>query len=174
MGATLHRGAGTALHRGARAFHYRGPSRCGAQAPDAQAQQLWPTGPAAPWHVGSSQTRARTRVSCISRQILNHCATREALSIIKISEITHLALLKGRILQLKITGLNNTDIVIQDYISLYSFRALSHTFFCLYNCEDTKFEGGSLSEIIQLIRMKLGLKPRPSIPVPTNFYFFKQ
>ena len=77
-GATLHRGAGTALHRGARAFHYRGPSRCGAQAPDAQAQQLWPTGPAAPWHVGSSQTRARTRVSCISRQILNHCATREA------------------------------------------------------------------------------------------------
>ena len=37
-GATLHCGAGTALHRGARAFHYRGPSRCGAQAPDAQAQ----------------------------------------------------------------------------------------------------------------------------------------
>ena len=28
--------------------------------------------------VGSSQTRARTRVPCISRQILNHCATREA------------------------------------------------------------------------------------------------
>ena len=38
VGTTLHRGAGTALHRGARAFHYRGPSRCGAQAPDAQAQ----------------------------------------------------------------------------------------------------------------------------------------
>ena len=52
--------------------------RCRAQAPDAQAQQLWLTGPAAPWHVGSSQTRARTRVPCISRQILNHCATREA------------------------------------------------------------------------------------------------
>ena len=31
---------------------------CGAQAPDAQAQQLWLTGPAAPRHVGSSQTRA--------------------------------------------------------------------------------------------------------------------
>ena len=29
---------GTALHRSARAFHYRGPSRWGAQAPDAQAQ----------------------------------------------------------------------------------------------------------------------------------------
>ena len=35
------------------------------------------TGPVAPWHVGSSQTRARTRVPCIGRQILNHCATRE-------------------------------------------------------------------------------------------------
>ena len=37
------------------------------------------TGPVAPRHVGSSQTRARTRVPCIGRQILNHCATREAL-----------------------------------------------------------------------------------------------
>ena len=35
-------------------------------------------GPAAPRHVGSSQTRARTRVPCIGRQTLNHCATREA------------------------------------------------------------------------------------------------
>ena len=78
VGATLHRGAGTALHRGARASHHRGPSCCGAQAPDAQAQQLWLTGPAAPRHVGSSQTRARTRVSCISRQTPNHCTTREA------------------------------------------------------------------------------------------------
>ena len=43
-----------------------------------QAQQLWCTGLAAPWHVGSSRTRARTRVPCIGRQILNHCATREA------------------------------------------------------------------------------------------------
>ena len=32
------RQVGATLHRGARAFHYRGPSRCGAQAPDAQAQ----------------------------------------------------------------------------------------------------------------------------------------
>ena len=51
---------------------------CGAQAPDAQAQQLWLGGLVAPRHVGSSQTRARTRVPCIGRQILNHCATREA------------------------------------------------------------------------------------------------
>ena len=33
----------------------------------------------APRHVGPSQTRARTRVPCIGRQTLNHCATREAL-----------------------------------------------------------------------------------------------
>ena len=61
----------------------RGPvtiaaSRCRAQAPDAQAQQLWLTGLVAPRHVGSSQTRARTRVPCIGRQTPNHCATREA------------------------------------------------------------------------------------------------
>ena len=41
------------------------------------------TGLVAPRHVGSSQTRARTRVPCISRQILNHCATREAQKILK-------------------------------------------------------------------------------------------
>ena len=29
---------GATLHRGARASHYRGLSRCGAEAPDAQAQ----------------------------------------------------------------------------------------------------------------------------------------
>ena len=33
----------------------------------------------APWHVGSSWTRAQTHVPCIGRRILNHCATREAL-----------------------------------------------------------------------------------------------
>ena len=33
----------------------------------------------APRHVGSSWTRARTRVPCTGRQILNHCATREVL-----------------------------------------------------------------------------------------------
>ena len=69
---------GATLHRGAQASHYRGLSCWGAQAPDAQAQQLWLTGLVAPRHVGSSQTRARTRVPCIGRQILNHCATREA------------------------------------------------------------------------------------------------
>ena len=42
-----------------------------------QAQESWRTGLAAPWHVGSSWTRARTHVPCIGRQILNHCTTRE-------------------------------------------------------------------------------------------------
>ena len=72
------RRAGSTPHRGARASHRRGLSRCGAQAPDTQAQQLWLTGSAAPQHAGSSQTRARTRVPCTGRQTLNHCATREA------------------------------------------------------------------------------------------------
>ena len=47
-----------------------------------QAWQLWRTGLVAPWHVRSSRTRARTRVPCIGRQILNHCATREAFKFI--------------------------------------------------------------------------------------------
>ena len=72
------RQVGATLHHGARASHHRGLSCCGAQAPDAQTQQLWPTGPVAPRHAGSSQTRARTRIPCIGRQTLNHCATREA------------------------------------------------------------------------------------------------
>ena len=43
-----------------------------------QAQQLWHMDLAAPRHVGSSWTRARTHVPCIGRQILNHCTIREA------------------------------------------------------------------------------------------------
>ena len=77
-GFLLLRQVGATLHHGVRVSHYRGLSCCGAQAPDAQAQQLWLTGLVAPRHEGSSQTRARTRVPCIGRQILNHCATREA------------------------------------------------------------------------------------------------
>ena len=43
----------------------------------AQAQQSWFRGSVAPWHVGSSWIRDRTQVSCIGRQILTHCTTRE-------------------------------------------------------------------------------------------------
>ena len=35
------------------------------------------TGPAAPWHVESSQTRYQTHVPCTGRQILNHWTPRE-------------------------------------------------------------------------------------------------
>ena len=77
-GSLRPRQAGATPHRGARAPHHRGLSCCRAQAPDAQAQQPWPTGPAAPRHAGSSQTRARTCVPCTGRQTLNHCTTREA------------------------------------------------------------------------------------------------
>ena len=42
-------------------------------------QELWRTGLVAPRHVGSSQTRPGTHVSCIGRRILKHCATREVL-----------------------------------------------------------------------------------------------
>ena len=53
-------------------------SRCtGFSSWGAQPQQLWHTGLAAPWHVGSSRTRDRTHVPCIGRRILNHCTTRE-------------------------------------------------------------------------------------------------
>ena len=45
----------------------------------AKAQQLWRTGFIAPQHVGSSRARARTRVPCVGRRILNHCTTREVL-----------------------------------------------------------------------------------------------
>ena len=65
------RRAGATLHRGAQVSHCRGLSRCRAQAPDAQAQQLWLTGLAALRHVGSSRTGARTRVPCIGRRIPN-------------------------------------------------------------------------------------------------------
>ena len=88
--------AGAILCCGAWASHCGSFSCCGARALErrlsscgtwtqqlwltgsrAQAQQLWRTGLVAPWHVGSSWTRARTHVPCISRQILNHCTTRE-------------------------------------------------------------------------------------------------
>ena len=38
--------------------------------PRVQAQQLWRMGLVAPWHVGSSQTRAQTCVPCIVRWVL--------------------------------------------------------------------------------------------------------
>ena len=64
---------------GARASHCSGFSCCGARALVTRAQYLWRTGLVALRRVGSFLTRARTRVPCVGRRILNHCATREAL-----------------------------------------------------------------------------------------------
>ena len=91
--------AGATLHCNMQASHCSGFSCCGARVlgtqasvvvacglqslwltgSRAQAQELWHTGLVAPRHVGSSRARARTRVPCIGRWILNHSATREAL-----------------------------------------------------------------------------------------------
>ena len=57
--------------------HCSGFSCRGAQVLEGRLQELWRTGLVAPRHVGSSQTRDRTYVPCISRQILNHWTTRE-------------------------------------------------------------------------------------------------
>ena len=60
-----------------------------------QAQQLWPTGLVAPWHMGSSQTRDRTHVPCIGRRILNHCATRKAPKILTLKKIQMISLINS-------------------------------------------------------------------------------
>ena len=83
------RRAGATLHCGAWASHCGGFSCCGARALGARASVVVArglqsagsvvvaTGLVAPRHVGSSWTGARTRVPCIGRRILIHCATRE-------------------------------------------------------------------------------------------------
>ena len=48
-----------------------------------QAQQLWHTGLAAPWHVGSSWTKDRICIPCTGRQILNHWTSRKVPSFFK-------------------------------------------------------------------------------------------
>ena len=63
---------------GAQVSHCSGFSYWGAQALGAWAQYLWPTmGLVVPHHVESSQIRNQTRVPCISRQVLNHWASKE-------------------------------------------------------------------------------------------------
>ena len=90
MGFLQLRREGATLHCGAWASHFSlrwllllrstgsrcaGFSSCGTWAQQlwlagfrVQAQQLWHTGLVAPHHVGSSRTRARTRVPCIGRR----------------------------------------------------------------------------------------------------------
>ena len=119
--------AGAALHRGARASHHRSFSCCRAQAPDAQAQYLWLTGPVAPRHVGCSQTRAQTRVPCIVRRTLNHCTTREAPGRFLITDSISYSLVYSDFLFLH-------DSVLVDYVSrnLFIYSRLSNVL--LYIC----------------------------------------
>ena len=48
--------------------------------------QLWHMGLAAPWHVGSSRTRAQTHDPCIGKWILNHWTSREVLNSAELKE----------------------------------------------------------------------------------------
>ena len=52
---------------------------CGSAGPRMWVQKLWHMAIVALQQVGSSWARNRTRVPCISRRILIHCATREVL-----------------------------------------------------------------------------------------------
>ena len=70
--------SGATLHCGAQASRCGGFSCCGARALGMRASVVVHVGLVAAQHVGSSWTRARTRVPCIGRQIFNHCTTREA------------------------------------------------------------------------------------------------
>ena len=54
-----------------------GLSSCGSQALEHRLSSCGHMDLVAPWHVRSSQTRDRTRVSCTGRQVLYHWATRE-------------------------------------------------------------------------------------------------
>ena len=105
---------------------YRGLSCCGAQAPDTQAQQLWLMGPVAPQHVGSSQTRARTPVLCISRQILNHCATREAPLIVFLNVQHSINYRHNVVLQISRTNLSCITLILH-LLNSKSLFPLSHS-----------------------------------------------
>ena len=90
---------------------------------------MWLTGLAAPRHVGSSQTRARTRVPCIGRQILNHCTTREAPvpCIFKISLDTF-SLTNGLFVVHACWIINNPYVIFNFRLKL---KASSESIFCL-------------------------------------------
>ena len=86
---------------------------------------MWLTGPVAPWHVGSSQTRARTRVPCIGRQILNHCATREAPPRLFFNWLVGCFLMLSRVSCLCMLDINLWSVVSFANIFSYSVGCLS-------------------------------------------------
>ena len=58
-----------------------GLSSCGSQALEHRLNSWWRMDLVVPQHVGSSQSRDHTHVSCIGSRILYHWATNEALSV---------------------------------------------------------------------------------------------
>ena len=124
--------AGATLHHDARASHYRGLSCCGAQAPDTQAQQLWLTGPVAPRHVGSSQTRARTRVPCIGRQIVNHCTTGKPSTAYLLRPVRH-RFFNISFIKLQNTARNSIELLIRFHNYYHFLLCLSlDIYVCVY------------------------------------------
>ena len=92
----------------------------------------------APWHVGSSRTRARTRVPCIGRRTLNHCATREVpIQLLSVRIQAHMCLIPKPMLLSEVTSKfpvrKSNDFLNDNYIlKLPSFKlhgAAFHTFF---------------------------------------------
>ena len=100
----------------------------------AQAQQLWCTGLVAPWHVGSSQTRDRTRVPCIGRWILNHCTTREVPISFLIFIIFFLLLTLGFVVLLFLIPLDGMLCCLRFFlfleVVLYLYKLPSQNCFC--------------------------------------------
>ena len=92
---------------GEQAWHWGSFFRCRAQSLwcvgfsscGTRPQQMWCMSSAAPMHVGPSQIRDRTCVSCIGRQTLHHWATMEALWYFyndwKLSHNKHSTFIKG-------------------------------------------------------------------------------
>ena len=74
----LHCCAGATLHCGARVSHCGGFSCCGAQAVGAQASVVVAHGVSCSMACGIFLYQGSNTCPCIGRQILNHCATREA------------------------------------------------------------------------------------------------
>ena len=147
------------LHRGAWASHYHGLPCCGAQAPDAQAQQLWLRGLVAPWHVGSSRTRARTRVPCIGRQILNHCATREALN----------AFLKSKNRsRLTIWLLLKTIVLKNKKQKKPGFKEVQRSRVCIQEMHWPQLLASALNFVKRILNMPMELMDLPSTSLPKS------
>ena len=114
----------------------------------------------APWHVGSSQIRARTPVPCIGGRILNHCSTREVPLIISFSLPMCLSTRTVLLFLLINTLLVSLLSVFVGILFLQSCRAraLSLTFglvasiWCSHCCDPTSITGRELKPCFKLLQ----------------------